>query len=126
MISATRRAAFCVPILTLFLIALGCHSQIAPTPPQSGPTFNAEAVAGQLRTIAAAGTLADLEFPNFPDYSQQVQALYESVNYAPVWVLDGHAKPQALAMITAFQSSRRKGLTRKTTTHRVGRSAWTR
>jgi murein L,D-transpeptidase YcbB/YkuD len=110
MISVRRRAAFCVPILTLFSIALGCHSQIAPTPPQAGPTVNAEAVAGQLRTIAAAGALADLTFPNFPDYSQHVQALYQSVNYAPVWVRDGQATPQALAVITAFQSSRQKGL----------------
>jgi murein L,D-transpeptidase YcbB/YkuD len=110
MISVRRRAAFCVSILTLFSIALGCHSQIAPTPPQAGPTVNAEAVAGQLRTIAAAGTLADLTFPNFPDYSQHVQALYQSVNYAPVWVRDGQATPQALAVITAFQSSRQKGL----------------
>ncbi len=110
MISVRRRAAFCVPILTLFSIALGCHSQIAPTPSQAGPTLNAEAVAGQLRTIAAAGTLADLTFPNFPDYGQHVQALYQSVNYAPVWIRDGQATPQALAVITAFQSSRQKGL----------------
>jgi murein L,D-transpeptidase YcbB/YkuD len=105
-----RPAAFSLSILILFFLALGCHSQIAPTPPQAGPTVNAEAVAGQLRTIAAAGTLADLTFPNFPDYSQQVQALYQSVNYAPVWVPDGQVKPQALAVITAIQSSRQKGL----------------
>src|ERR1700677_3359821 len=94
MISVRRRVAFCLPILLLFSIALGCHSQIAPTPPQAGPALDAEAVAGQLRTIAAAGTLADLTFPNFPDYSQEVQTLYRSVNYAPVWIRDGQAKPQ--------------------------------
>ena len=110
MIPARRHAAFSLSILTLFFLALGCHSQIAPTPPQAGPTLNAEAVAGQLRTIAAAGTLADLTFPNFPDYGQQVQTLYQSVNYAPVWVRDGQATPQALAVITAFESSRQKGL----------------
>jgi murein L,D-transpeptidase YcbB/YkuD len=110
MIAVRRHAAYIVPMLTLFFLALGCHSQIAPTPAQAGPTLNAEAVAGQLRTIAAAGTLADLAFPNFPDYGQQVQALYQSVNYAPVWVRDGQATPQALAVMTAFQSSRQKGL----------------
>src|ERR1700677_458548 len=110
MISVRLLAAFCVPILTLFSIALGCHSQIAPTPPQAGPTVNADAVAGQLRTIAAAGTLADLTFPNFSDYGQRVQVLYQSVNYAPVWARNGQATPQALAMITAFQGSRQKGL----------------
>jgi murein L,D-transpeptidase YcbB/YkuD len=110
MISVRRRAVFCLPILLLFSIALGCHSQIAPTPAQAGPTLNPEAVAGQLRAIASAGTLVDLTFPNFPDYSQQVQALYQSVNYMPVWVRDAQATPQALALITAFQSSRQKGL----------------
>jgi murein L,D-transpeptidase YcbB/YkuD len=110
MISVRRRAAFCVSLLTLFFLALGCHSQSAPSATQPGPTLNAEAVAAPLRTIAAAGTLADLTFPNFPDYAQQVQALYQSVSYAPVWVRNGQATPQALAMITAFQSSRQKGL----------------
>ncbi len=111
MISVRRRAAFRVPMFALFSIALGCHSQIAPTPAQVGPIANVEAVAGQLRTIAAAGTLADLAFPNFPDYSQQFQTLYQSVDYAPVWVLRyGAPTPQALAVITAFESSRQKGL----------------
>jgi hypothetical protein len=123
MIQARRYASNIVPILTLFFLALGCHSQIAPTPPQAGPTLNPEAVAGQLRTIAAAGTLADLTFPNFPDYSQEVQSLYQSANYAPVWVHDGQAIPPALALITAFQTSRQKGLTRRTMTHRVGLNA---
>jgi L,D-transpeptidase YcbB len=112
MISVSRRAAFCVSFLALFFLALGCHSQIAPSVAQPGPAtpLNADAVAAPLRTIAAAGTFADLTFPNFSDYSQQVQALYQSVNYAPMWVRDGQATPQALAMITAFQSSRQKGL----------------
>ena len=110
MISARRRIVLSLPICLLWFMALGCHSQSTPSPPQAANTSNTEAVAGQLRTIAAAGTLADLTFPDFPDYSQQVQALYQSVNYAPVWVRDGQATPQALAMITALQSSRQKGL----------------
>ncbi len=110
MIPVRRHVASIVSILTLFFLALGCHSQIAPTPAQAGPTLNAEAVAGELRTIAAAGTLADLTFPNFSDYGQQVQALYQSVNYAPVWVRGGQATNQALAVINAFQNSRQKGL----------------
>src|ERR1700734_3245816 len=110
MISVRRSATFSFSILTLFFLVVGCHSQIAPTPPQAGPTPNAEAVAAQLRSIAAAGTFADLTFPNFPDYSQEVQALYQSVNFAPVWIRSGQAIPQALALITALQSSRQKGL----------------
>jgi L,D-transpeptidase YcbB len=91
-----RRRAF----LTLFFIALGCYSQNTPS----------EAVAGQLRTIAAAGTLSDLAAPNFPDYRQQVQALYQAANYTPVWIRDGQPTPQALDVIAALEASRQKGL----------------
>jgi L,D-transpeptidase YcbB len=110
MISVRRPLVFSIPLLALLFFAVGCHSQSTPSPAQPGTSLNAEAVAGQLRTIAAAGVLADLTFPNFPDYSQQLQTLYQSVNYVPLWVRDGKATPQALAMITAFQSSRQKGL----------------
>ncbi len=95
--SPVRRRA----VLSLFFIALACHSQNPP----------AEAVAGQLRTIAAAGTLSDLAAPNFPDYRQQVQALYQAANYTPVWIHDGQPTPQALAVIAALEASRQKGLT---------------
>jgi L,D-transpeptidase YcbB len=95
--SPVRRRA----VLAVFFIAFGCHSQNTPS----------EAVAGQLRTIAAAGTLSDLAAPNFPDYRQQVQALYKAVNYSPVWLRDGQPTPQALAVIAALEASRQKGLT---------------
>jgi murein L,D-transpeptidase YcbB/YkuD len=108
MILMRRRAALSVPLVILFSIALGCQSQSAPSSPPA--TLNAEAIAGQLRTIANAGTLADLKWPNFPDYRQHVQALYEGVNYAPVWVRAGQPTPQAQAMMTAFEVSRLKGL----------------
>jgi L,D-transpeptidase YcbB len=98
MISGKRRALVSPAICALFFMALGCRAQ------------NAEAIAGQLRTIAAAGSLADLTWPNFPDYRQPVQTLYESVNYAPVWLRDGKMTPQAIAMISAFSTSRLKGL----------------
>jgi L,D-transpeptidase YcbB len=110
MIAVKGPTAFVVFLVTLFFLGFGCHSQIAPTPPQPGSSVNAEAVAGDLRAIASKGTLAELTFPNFPDYSQQVQAFYQAVNYSPVWVRLGGAIPQALAMITAFQGSRQKGL----------------
>jgi L,D-transpeptidase YcbB len=110
MIPVRRGAGFSVPIVILFSIALGCQSQSTPSPAQSANPPNAEAVAGQLRTIASAGTLPDLTWPNFPDYRDQVQGLYEAVNYAPVWVRDGQPTTQAQAVMTAFEVSRLKGL----------------
>jgi murein L,D-transpeptidase YcbB/YkuD len=105
-----RLLVFHLPVLTLFSITLGCHSQstIAPVPAAQSPI--ADAVAEQLRTIAAAGTLADLKWPAFPDYSQQVQGLYQSANFIPVWVRDGQPTPQAQAVLAAFATSRQKGL----------------
>src|SRR5271156_3759133 len=95
--SPVRRRA----VLTLFFIAFGCHSQNTPS----------SAVAGQLRAISAAGTLSDLAAPNFADYRQQVQALYQAANYTTVWIRDGQPTPQALAVIAALEASRQKGLT---------------
>jgi murein L,D-transpeptidase YcbB/YkuD len=51
-----------------------------------------------------------LRWPNFTDYRQNTQELYKAVNYAPVWVRDGQASPQALAVIGEFVSSQKRGL----------------
>jgi murein L,D-transpeptidase YcbB/YkuD len=110
MIPVRRGPGFCVPIVILFSMALGCQSLSTPSPPQSANPPNAEAVAGQLRTIASAGTLPDLTWPNFPDYRDRVQGLYEAVNYTPVWVRDGQPTTQAQAVMTALEVSRLKGL----------------
>jgi murein L,D-transpeptidase YcbB/YkuD len=75
------------------------------------PSIHAPDSAGErLKAIAADGTLPDLQWPNFSDYRPSTQKLYESVNYAPVWVRDGQASPQALAIIAEFVSSRKRGL----------------
>jgi len=109
-IPVRRRAGLSVPIVILFSMALGCQSQSTPSPAPGAGTPNAEAVAQQLRTMASAGTLADLKWPNFPDYRQQVQALYEAVNYTALWVHDGQPTTQAQAVIMALEVSRLKGL----------------
>lgn len=96
--------------LSWILLVLGCHSQNPVHLAQPGDTLNGEAVAGELRSITAGESLADLVYPNFPDYQPQVQTLYQSTNYAPIWSHDGQATPQALAVINALKSSRQKGL----------------
>ena len=91
-------------------MALGCPSQATPPPPQAANPLNSGAVAEQLQAIAAGGSIAGQRWPNFTDYRQQVQQLYAATNYAPVWVRDGRATPQALAVMAALESSRQKGL----------------
>ena len=110
MIPVSRTAAVQFPAVFLLSIALGCTSQGTTSSAQvaQGPT--PDAVAQQLRTIASAGTLTGLKWPNFPDYRQLVQSLYQAVNYAPVWVHDGQPTSQAQVVIAALETSRQKGL----------------
>ncbi len=94
MLRKMPRTSFTALSLLACFIVLGCNSQATPRPAQSaqtqpGPAPDTAAVAEQLRTIAAAGTLADLHAPNFTDYRLHVQHMYEAVNYAPVWVRGG-------------------------------------
>jgi L,D-transpeptidase YcbB len=110
MIPLRHRAHVAIPILALFSIALGCQSQSTSSSAPAGNVLSVEAVAGQLRTIVAAGTLPDLTWPSFPDYRQQFQGLYEATQYTPVWVRDGQPTPQAQTVITALENSRQKGL----------------
>jgi murein L,D-transpeptidase YcbB/YkuD len=102
-----HRVPLSIPVLALFSIALGCQSQSTTSPAPAGNAVSTEAVAGQLQTIAAAGTLTDLHFPS---YRQQFQSLYEATQYKPVWVRDGQPTPQAQTVITALENSRQKGL----------------
>jgi murein L,D-transpeptidase YcbB/YkuD len=97
-----------VTIIALFLfpllLAFGCSSQIAPS------NHTHDSTGERLKAIAANGTLDDLRWPNFTDYRASVQKLYEAANYAPVWVHDGQASSQALAVIAEFASSQQRGL----------------
>jgi murein L,D-transpeptidase YcbB/YkuD len=93
-----------------WLLALGCSLQAAPSPAQQGGALDATAVAQRLEAIAAAGTLADLHAPNFTDYRYLVVQLYQEAHDAPVWVRNGEATPQAVAVIAALESSEQKGL----------------
>ncbi len=110
MLFVRRRAVLIVPILVLWSMALGCRSQATPPLPQAANPLNSGAVAEQLQAIAAGGSIAGQRWPNFTDYRQQVQQLYAATNYAPVWVRDGRATPQALAVMAALESSQQKGL----------------
>ena len=94
--------------LLLCLLPLGCNSQVAATTNPANSTSGP--IAEQLESIAAGGSLADLRWPNFADYRQNAQKLYMATNYAAVWVRDGQASPQALAVIAEFVSSQKRGL----------------
>jgi murein L,D-transpeptidase YcbB/YkuD len=63
-----------------------------------------------LHEIVATGRLADLRWPDFPDYRDKVTAFYEYSNYSPAWIRDNQATPQAGAIIAILRQAEAKGL----------------
>lgn len=85
------------------LLAQGCRSQLRSQ-------LNAGDVAKQINTIVVSGVLPELRWPNFGANRQDVQKVYEATHYELAWVHEGHATSQALAVISALESSQQKGL----------------
>jgi len=92
-----------------WLARLGCHSLRGALPGIGSNSLDAGAVADRLHSITSAETLPELHGANFGNCRQNVQAMYESIHYAPAWVREGKATPQALAVISALEGSQKKG-----------------
>src|SRR5580658_3438645 len=67
-------------------------------------------ISSQLRSIASAGQLPELRWPNFSDYRLHVQNFYQPSDYAPAWVRNGQPTPQALAIINLLKQAAIQGL----------------
>jgi len=78
----------------------------------AGPSAPRVSFSGQqaLRSFLEAGTLADLRWPNFADYRDDVKSFYESSNYSLAWLHDGRPTSQALAVIKALEEADQAGL----------------
>src|SRR6516164_5453877 len=57
----------------------------------------------ELSTLIAKGNLADLRWPNFIDYRDQVSTFYEAGAYSLAWVSNNQPTPQAFALIQLFK-----------------------
>jgi murein L,D-transpeptidase YcbB/YkuD len=112
---SVRRNVFSIFLLSFWLVGTGCTSQTVTPAQQQGnrPVSNSvdlAAVSSRLHEIADSGNLADLRWPNFTDYRLHFQHVYESSNFAPVWLSNGKPTPQALGVIQALEASKQKGL----------------
>jgi murein L,D-transpeptidase YcbB/YkuD len=83
----------------LFLVENTTGTIAAPT--QAG---------GNLREIVRSGHLSDLRWPDFSDYRDELQNLYEPASYGLNWVHDGQPTPQALAIIGVLREADENGL----------------
>ena len=64
----------------------------------------------ELRKLVRSGYLADLRWPDFADYRQSLESLYEASGYSPVWFANGRLSVQARALIAVIESASEKGL----------------
>ncbi len=103
-------AALCCGATTSLAFAAGSPAP-APTP-NAAPSASAAAAQGpgDLGALIAASTLADLRWPNFTDYRDDVKKFYDSGGKSIAWIQYGKASPQALSMILLFQNAASKGL----------------
>ena len=112
---SVRRNVFSLFLLSFWLVGTGCTSQTTSPTQQQGasPVSNnvdLAAVSSRLHAIADSGNLSDLHWPNLTDYRLHFQHVYESSNFAPVWLSNGKPTPQALGVIQALEASKQKGL----------------
>jgi murein L,D-transpeptidase YcbB/YkuD len=87
------------------------HSSFYPAAEQANPQALTSQGESELRAIVDAGSLADLRWPNWPDYRSHVQKFYEADGYTLAWTRKGAgATPQALGIISVLQNADTKGL----------------
>jgi murein L,D-transpeptidase YcbB/YkuD len=128
MLVSVRQTLLLVLVLVLSLVGGGCTAQTSQQPQTTdgtetgnqgnsqapsrplGSGVDAAAVSARLHAIAAAGKLADLRWPVFSDYRLHFQHLYDSSNFAPVWLRGSQPSSQALGVIRALEDSQQKGL----------------
>lgn len=100
-------AALCCGTATSLAFAA---SSPATTPSAAQAASAAAQGPGDLGAVIAAGTLADLRWPNFTDFRDDVKKFYDSGGNSLAWIQNGKASPQALSMILLFQQASSKGL----------------
>ncbi len=79
-----------------------------------GPVSNIQevssssAISSELRAMAAKGQLGNN--PSSAGYREQIKRLYESANFAPLWINSDQPTSQATSLIEILRASRLKGL----------------
>ncbi len=74
----------------------------------SADAADSSGVSSELRGMAAKGQLGNNL--NTVGYREQIKRLYESTNFAPLWIKGDEPTSQATYLIEAFRASRLKGL----------------
>src|SRR5271170_5666775 len=78
-------------------------------PALASQTLSASSIPA-LHGIVDSGRNADLRWSDFTPYKAEVAKLYETNGYSLLWVQNGRARPQGLAVIELLQNANAKGL----------------
>ena len=103
-------------VLSAILICIGGSGSSQVMLPSAGlPILSqpadaavSSAVSSELREMAAKGQLGNNL--NTAGYREQIKRLYESTNFAPLWIKSGEPTSQATYLIESMRASRLKGL----------------
>jgi murein L,D-transpeptidase YcbB/YkuD len=79
--------------------------QVAAAPVEVSADF-----AAAIKGMGAAGRLPEMDRPNFSDYRQHFNAVYETAGYAPLWLQSNGMSPQGAAVVQALEKCELKGL----------------
>src|SRR6202046_5680022 len=115
MMKAPLRSTCTACILTVLLLASGCHRHRKS---KSAP--NTDAYSDNLHQLVEKKALPpekvdtskvpNLRWPNFSDYDAYIQTFYDDRNYEVAWTRDGAPTATATAFIQQFQDAAAKGL----------------
>jgi murein L,D-transpeptidase YcbB/YkuD len=106
---AATAIAITLLLISCFL-ATGCRPQPVSLPHGGGNAVDAAAVAGKLRAMMSPEPQPAVHSQGSGNDSQNAHKTYEALQYAPAWVREGQATPQALIIIAALENSQQKGL----------------
>ena len=103
-------------VLSAILICIGGSGSSQVMLPSAGLSILSQpadaavssAVSSELREMAAKGQLGNNL--NTAGYREQIKRLYESTNFAPLWIKSGEPTSQATYLIESMRASRLKGL----------------
>src|SRR5271155_4831232 len=75
---------------------------------ESQEVSSSSAISSELRSMAAKGQLGNNL--GSAGYREQIKRLYESANFAPLWINGDQPRSQATSLIEILRASRLKGL----------------
>jgi murein L,D-transpeptidase YcbB/YkuD len=100
-VAGTLKLALIACAVSVLILSSMAVPAGAPPADQSGDA---------LRSIVATGHLADLRWPDFPDYRDDVQAFYDAGGYQLAWTKGGQPTSQARTVIDTLRRADDRGL----------------